>query len=298
MEPTQTTHPQFEHRRTLDSRHARFFLGPLLETHELALPQLAAGSLEFRFDINLLDGPLDVWAKLPRRAAPEHFDQMKRVVWAVQRALRIWEPYLYFQNAENYADKSTSWPMLVYAAMRPIESRSPTCYGYDVLEPKRITSSFSWASKPLRVELHRLHDQLPTIGRAGLLAAFPSRNPERMLGIMEAIPRYFGRLVRMEAAVLREFSRLADTAPNDRLRRYPEIESDIGWLMQRTFRGFSFSSLTPLVMMSANWALARAQGLDPQLEARVSFQVEGNGHGIRKSTEISYANSRLQRPLR
>jgi hypothetical protein len=275
----------------------KFCLEPLLEAHGVEIAEFPGGPVDARWEIHLSEDSALAWQRQLDPRLDESFEHFKRVVFAVQRVLRLWMPYLYFHDVRNLSDRETAWPMLVFSAMRPIESRSRVRCAYDVLEPSRIHSSFRWAGRPLRSHLRLVRARLAVHGLGEIIRHYPNRDTTAILSWMRKMPRFFGRLVKAEAAVVDLFLRHSAACWSGEQATTQGLVLQLEKLLRRCFGSFSFSSLAPLLVQAGTWALARELGLPTAFTGTLTVSEPASGREQRYSTSISYANSRLRRPL-
>src|ERR1700733_15134976 len=82
------------------------------------------------------------WLAAPAERSPEFFPAFARVSAAIQTILRERIPAHYFENAQNFANVKTAYPMLVYQASRPFRGKMRTELSYDVLNPPTLAAFF------------------------------------------------------------------------------------------------------------------------------------------------------------
>ena len=145
--------------------HARAALPPVLASYGFDVEQAGCldrklesqrGDVDVSMTVSIPGALAGRWLDAPGERDQQFFQVYARVSRAVQRAIRIWLPYLYFSRPERYEDWAAAAPLVVYQASRPCTGRPKYDFTYDVLRDRSMTAFYRQASGRLPGELARI----------------------------------------------------------------------------------------------------------------------------------------------
>jgi hypothetical protein len=161
--------------------HARAALPPVLASYGFDVEQAGCldrklesqrGDVDVSMTVSIPGALAGRWLDAPGERDQQFFQVYARVSRAVQRAIRIWLPYLYFSRPERYEDWAAAAPLVVYQASRPCTGRPKYDFTYDVLRDRSMTAFYRQASGRLPGELARIEGLLLGAGRRDWAAAY------------------------------------------------------------------------------------------------------------------------------
>lgn len=248
------------------------------------------------------------WLTLPSgRHSMAFHDRIKHGLCALQRALRLWIGYEYFQDCRRYLQRGKSWPVLVYAAMRPATGRRMYDYSVDTLDPARLNKALRATARPLRAHARIAQQRLLAIGEElpRIVEVLPIRSREKIVKVMSICPapRTFSMLVNGEArlaeavAAQGHLTSRYDADPRYLRRQGLHFHRVVSIQMARMTPHYSFRHFTPLVYLAASWGLALGSGSTPKLELLIRVRDLETGQEKWSSSDISYEKSRRRKPL-
>jgi hypothetical protein len=142
------------------------------------------------------------WTGAPPERHPAYFRTWQAVSLAVQKALRIWVPEIYFRDPARYEDRDAAFPLLVYAASRPCRGWPGTEFTYDVADEEVLPRALHQIGGALQGVLETVERRLRNSGRPALARRYAPRWHQDVLRAVQRKPRPLLGLLGDEAAVV------------------------------------------------------------------------------------------------
>jgi hypothetical protein len=192
----------FTDRRSHSLAQARLTLAPLLRTYgfdSVEQDGWPRGGLQSSLTISL-PGPLThAWLRAPGERAPDFFEVYSAVSVTLQRVLRQWLPYVYFNDLDRYDDLDAAFPLLVYRSMRPFPSVTRSQFTYDILSPDSPEFSDRTTYRALLHELRRTTQLLLEEGRSGTARFYAPDQARHILASVQYRPALLNSLLTADA---------------------------------------------------------------------------------------------------
>lgn len=298
----------FTDRRRWDPEDWDARVVPLLEAHHMETPQprwRPAGPVDVSFTITLPAEHKRLWREIPHRREADFLEQFRGLSTSIQRALRQWMPYQYFNRPSRYSKPLKCHQYLVYSELPAFPSRRKTQLTFHVLEPQRVIHSMSRLAKPLTEPLRKAARRARGLG-FDPLPFLPDR-ASHILRTMHKMPRAFGALLSLEAFLVEEFILFAATCfdlreENTKARALVdpalELRHRINCRLARSYGGESYENLLMLIMAAATDGLQR-RAIEPhRLDCRATIADARTGQvEFEVESKTSYATSEIGRPL-
>lgn len=276
------SHIGFSDERSMPARRASRDLEPLLSAYRIDpaartwLREIAAASPDRQimasFSIRTPGEMLAAWLDLPPERSLDFKHRMIRVSGAVQRALRLWLPYIYFHKIEHLEDVPLARGMLVYQATRPNRSEGRDHYTYDPIDPDSLEVAYAHARKRLPPALRRAKETLMEAGnqetgiffsplRADEIVQDARRHPNQLRALLAADAYIVDLLLGMANSAGQLLRALDDgqrNAPRDLCRFSAMVKQAIERKLERLYKGETFVPLYSLILIEATRALYEA----------------------------------------
>lgn len=302
----------FSDRRTWQSYEWDTIVRPMLELHQVEPPPgwHPCAPFEITWKIELPAAGKTLWNNMPHRGESEFLDQFRGLSSSIQRALRIWLPYLYFHAPERLAQPLRSCQYLAYSVLPTHPSRRKTQLTFHVLEPQRVIASMSRLGKPMAEVLRRAGRRC----RANAIDATPysADQADVILKGMHRMPRVFGALLTQEAFLVEEMINFAGLCHENRNEPAKarffvdpgrELHHRIQCRLGRSYGGLSYENVVTLVLAAATaglawrspdpYALKCSVEVKPLTETAAAVGVEP----FSRESHISYATNQMTAPL-
>jgi hypothetical protein len=118
--------------------------------------ELVDATVTLRLDSDVLP----VWLEAPKERSANYFPIYPEMSRAIQRALRLWVPFAYFDGLAKYKDSFTAQAMLMYQASDPYAGKLRTQLSYDLLSDASLDLFFRSASHGLAEGLEMAETEL------------------------------------------------------------------------------------------------------------------------------------------
>ncbi len=265
--------------RTLKGNEGRFQLEPLIAAYGFptrAIDWLAAaeGEVEAALTLSAPGELAAAWLRAPREHDPDYFRSYAAMSVAVQRALRVWLPYVYFSEARRYEDLGAAWPLLVYKCTRPFPGRPPGEFTYDIMDIGSMRVARQTVVRALALEMRRAGYALAAAGRTRAASFYREVPPSAVVETVERQPVNFNALVSADSLFVdalvelghrgREVSDDVANEPERAVRRLAAFAAEFAKTFHRRLRrlygGHSFAAFGALLLAEATNALACAVG--------------------------------------
>lgn len=226
------------------------------------------------------------WTCTPHPSTPEYEAAIMRVSTALQTMMRRWLPAIYFADPKRYQDLGAAWPLLVYAAGQPYQSRGCHNYAYDIMDRNSVAAAASSALPALPGLLADARRKLLAAGLNRKTRHYQPAHPEGVIQSSFRQPQ-FTSLLSADAFLVQDMIRLAETGRDLRSSWAKEPRAVVRRLsrdgayfvnsfhsrLKRLYGGNEILGLSSLVLVEATAALA---GVDACCEAKLEW-VNGKG---------------------
>lgn len=201
------------------------------------------------------------WFNAPPERTAEFFPAFVRVSTAVQGALRRTLPEVYLADTTLFRDTRMVYPLLIYAASRPYNTRLRTDFTYDILNPDLMRKFYFSVRLNLPKVLADVNARLHAAGMNDLARQY---RPEKSADIIEIVNRLRICRRRLEALLITEtrmvndlirFSGIATRSAKERDKIAARCEHQ--WLakLRRLWARRDYTSLAPGILAAATSAL-------------------------------------------
>ncbi len=204
------------------------------------------------------------WYNAPRERTPQFFSTYSHISMALQEALRILAPRLFFADVRRFEDPQIAWPLLTYAASPIYRPRVRTEFSWDVLHASSMRSFYRLAQRNLPAHLEPVSIRLAAEGRTDLLPNYLEDQAAKIIDTVQTHRRHrklLQRPVVSEGRLLNElmrFSNLALAKPRVRARGNAEFAKNWRAILGRFYGPQDFSVLGPVLLDVATRALLQA----------------------------------------
>ncbi len=271
---------------------------PMLAAHGLpqSLDWKPAGPLRVRWCLTLPAEFSGAWVRVAHRRDGEFLDQFRGVSSAVQRALRLWLPYLYFHDPARYLKADYANAYMVHAGLPLHPSRRKTQLAFHILEPDKVLRSLRRASRPLAEHFTRAAARLSAAGlpvdERFRAAAVPGVMQE-----MRKMPRVFAALLALEsflveecvqfASIAYDIARLPDVLARQRCTPGLDLLHQFRCRLSRSYGGENYRRQANLVLVAAMVGLCRQE--NARIHACVRIVDEAAGRSCTWTAPVTYA---------
>ena len=259
-----------------------------------SLETLAAGDTG-GFDVSLtlsIPGTLvEAWLDAPGERQPEFFASYSHVSVAVQRAIRLWLPYIYLSDLRRYDTLDAAFPLVVYQVSRPFQGRPKYDFTYDVLDARAMNGFFRMAGQRLPGELARVEDLLLRAGRKSTAAFYSPRRARKILEAVQSRPRLLKSLLVADAFLVdalvnlgcrghelrQDFAKDPEQAVRGLSRFAADLVKAFHGKLRRLYGGQEFLALGGLLLVEATEALGAASNESAGVRAALRVSREPSG---------------------
>jgi hypothetical protein len=212
------------------------------------------------------------WLAAPGERSPEFFPAFARVSAAVQTLLRDRIPAHYFENALNFANVKTAYPMLVYQASRPFRGKMRSELSYDVLNPSTLAAFFRSVRPVFGSVLEAARIRLLSEGANELAALYEAG---RAGAILQSVQKWSKSrkclyvLIRAEGVLVNtliELAGLGSLPERQQARRVAAFQKRWRFQLRRMYPGTDFTWLASELLEAATLALATPDAISPEEE--------------------------------
>ncbi|MDX2178688.1 MAG: hypothetical protein SFV18_03780 [Bryobacteraceae bacterium] len=161
----------------------------------------------------------DTSRTLPHATHPQFLRQAARVSVAIQEALRVWLPYLWFTSFDRFDDFDNAATLVAYSALRPYTPKTKFSYVFDVLDDDTPRAVMHSLKRNLPAKLAAIEPMLAAAGYPQS-AAFAPRRAERFWAVYRRKPQLMHALFVAERDLVEQsLSRRDPVLIERRLRR-------------------------------------------------------------------------------
>jgi hypothetical protein len=244
--------------------------------------EAAPGSYNAESSVACRGGALSVWLEAPEERAGVYLQWFSQVSFDVQKALRVWIPYLALREPEALRDREWAEALAFYASTRPYLARVRGIFTWDVIAADQMLSVIRSASSTLPVWMGRMQRCLAGSEQEALAGEWAPSASRQVAARIRRDPRKLKSLLALEGKLvegLLKFAELArQTGQTDGAPR--GLHRECGkWarLMQSRLRHVAgrrdLPQLTALILAEATASLARAMGR--RCEMRRTLRLSG-----------------------
>ena len=214
-----------------------------------AVPTTATAALRDYAALLLSADP--AWHSAPAEITTGYFPAWQQVSLALQRALRVWIPAVYFRDAARWEDRPAAYPLLVYAASRLCHGRPRTEFTYDIADPETLPRAMFMIGQSLQRVLADVERRLAGEGRPQLARRYAPIWYEDILRAVRGKPRPLIALLGDEAALVNSVIDLGSARRLGAVKPFARSAS----LALRTVYGMDLRTLAVPVLAEATKAL-------------------------------------------
>lgn len=202
------------------------------------------------------------WLAAPAERSPAFFPTFARVSDAIQTTLRQRIPTAYFENARNFTNVKTAYPMLVYQASRPFRGKLRTELSYDVLNPTTVSAFFRTVRPGFGDVLEAANQRLVSEGVNELAVLYQAG---RANAILQSVQKWSKSrkclyvLIRAEGVLVNtliELAGLGTLGPRQQARRVASFQKRWRFQLRRMYPGTDFTWLAGELLDAATDALS------------------------------------------
>ncbi len=154
--------------------------------------------------LGLLDRGLDydAWPTAPPESHPSYFRAWQHVSVALQRALRVWAPELYFRDLERWENRDAGYAMVVYSACRLFYGRPRTEFTYDIADEATLPAAVRAIGCGVERTLAALEARLKASGPGELARKYCPLWYQDVLAVVKKRPERLVTLLAREAKLI------------------------------------------------------------------------------------------------
>jgi hypothetical protein len=146
------------------------------------------------------------WIGTPSERGPLYFPAWRGVSVALQRSLRSWIAEEYFRDVTRYQDRSSAYPMVVFAVTRLCYGRPRTEFTYDLSDYPdcEVTLAAAWKmiGNTLQTKMANIENRLRVAGMPALSRRYaPVWHQDVMVAVRKK-PQRFVALLAAESALI------------------------------------------------------------------------------------------------
>jgi hypothetical protein len=254
------------------------------------------GNLDVSLALSIPGSLVSAWLDAPGERDPGFFPVYARVSVAVQRAIRVWLPYVYFSDLDRYGTLDAAFPLIVYQASRPFAGRPKYDFSYDVTNERCVAGFFRMAASQLSGELARAEELLLRAGEKRTAAFYSPKQARSILSSVQRKPRLLYSLLVADAFLVSALVNLGcqghslkEKAAQDPAEAVRSLSRFAGEFvkafhgkLRRLYGGREFLTLGGLLLVEATAALNAETGAPSVVQAvlRVSQPAAGNAGAI------------------
>jgi len=261
-----------------------------------------SGNLNVRLELSVPDAAVSSWLEAPGEREPSFFETYARVSKAVQSAMRLWLPYVYFSNIERYETLDAAFPLLVYQASPPFNPKPKYDFYYDVTSERSMASFYRASARQLPKELARIEQLLLAAGRNRAAAYYSPACARSILASVQQRPRLLNSLLVADADLIEalvklgcrgaELRTLAGKNPSSAVRALSRFAAEFVKAfhsrLRRLYAGREFLSLGAMLLVEATRALAGASAAACAASAVLRLNLsESNGAAALTQTLVN-----------
>jgi len=230
------------------------------------------GNLNVRLELAVPDSAVSAWLQAPGEREPAFFETYARISKAVQAAMRLWLPYVYFSDIERYETLDAAFPLVVYQASPPFNPKPKYDFYYDVTSERSMASFYRASARRLPDELARIEQLLLAAGRTRTAAYYSPACARSILDSVQRRPRLLHSLLVADADLIEalvklgcrscELRMLAEKDPASAVRALSRFAAEFVKAfhskLKRLYAGREFLSLGAMLLVEATRALGGA----------------------------------------
>jgi len=262
----------FTDRRSHSLAQARLSLAPLLRAYgfdSVGQDLWPCAGLQSSLTVSLPGALVQAWLRAPQERASGFFEVYSAVAVTLQRVLRQWLPYVYFNDLDRYEDLDGAFPLLVYRSMRPFPSVTRSQFTYDLLCPDSPEFSDRTTYRALLHELRRTNQLLLEEGRRATARFYAPDQARHILASVQYRPGLLNSLLTADAFLVDALvslgvkgRQLGEALPGDPRRAAKDLAKFSARFvaafhrrLRRLYRGQNLAPLGSLLLLEATRTL-------------------------------------------
>jgi len=177
----------------------------------------------------------DVWPTAPPESHASYFRTWQHVSVALQKALRVWAPELYFRDLGRLEDRDAGYTMVVYSACRLSYGHARTEFTYDIADEATLPAAVRAIGCGIERGLTRLEARLEASGRAELarkysplwyqdVLATVKKRPQRLVTLLAREAKLIDAVIDLGTQRNRAAARKFETRSNSALRNVGGVD--------------------------------------------------------------------------
>ncbi len=271
---------------SMDRRAAAFQLEPLLLRHELpagdVIAWLNARPEHSTLEVSMLlrTSGADIWGSSPQPGMAAFDTVFQPVSRALQAALRLWIPYLYFIDGARFDEHIEAWTFLVYSQMRLYRPKARNEFSYEVSDPREVREALHGMLPPLMDEMRRISSRIAAMKLPKELSQkYSQRRTPRMLAYIAGMPRLFTALLHGENRIMEAILRFGQEVGagtrlrhGDALKAGSSLHRRLGQRLRRMCNAVDTGGLAGVLLVEATAALAASLGRPEPVEALLTLR--------------------------
>ncbi|HUS08172.1 MAG TPA: hypothetical protein VMZ52_17850 [Bryobacteraceae bacterium] len=238
-----------------------------------------------RVTLRLPSDVLSVWMDAPRERSARYFPTYAHMSRRLQRCLRRWLPYAYFDSPVRYQDSFTAQAMLLYKASEAYAGKLRTQLSYDLLSNSSVDAFFRSGLQGLPEMLSFAHSELLRAGDQETAELYLRRNSKEIVQHIRKWHKKVDKLLAGDCRIVDGFLQLglqcaliSQQIEKDAV--YPSAEScEIGfdWYetmktgLQRLYTGSTLGNFSSLLLLEATASLHDSLRQKRGVEAKVQI---------------------------
>jgi hypothetical protein len=259
-----------------------------------SLQQLAAGrngDLDVSLALSIPGSLVTAWLDAPDERSSDFFPVYARVSTAVQRAIRLWLPYVYFSDAGRYETLDAAFPLVVYGASRPFACKPNYDFSYDVTNEQSMRSFFRLAGQQLPGALADVEALLLKAGKKRAASFYSPKEARNILASVQQKPRLVQSLLVADTFLVNALvnlgcraHRLRETSakdPSEAVKQLTRFAADLVRAFHGKLRwlygGQEFLAMGGLLLVEATSALKDGENMPSAIQAVLRLSQAASG---------------------
>jgi hypothetical protein len=237
----------------------------------------AVRPVDVHVDYTLNPYACSAWLRTPEETRKSYHPIHSKVSVAVQRVLRRWIAFDWFDDLRLFEDTLTSHAVLAYSAMTPYVRRIRSEFTYDTMDPDWMESIFVHSRAALRTVLRATRRELLNLGYKRLASEYFPAYAKYIMERAKKQRRCLHQLVETENGIVNRLLRMGVELRGERSARCAsataaECASNINTRLRRLLNVRDCTALGAIVMFEATNALHEALGGGRALRAEVTIE--------------------------
>jgi len=273
-------------------------------TRLTGLASTCEGPLKTRITLSTPGSAARAWLNSPGEGHPSYRPTYARVARALQRALRLWAPYVYFSELDRFEDLDPALSMAVYSCSRVSSSKKRSHFGYDYVAEAEMEGAVLASQRAVSLEMRRIFPFLVAAGKELLAQHYSPRQTGGILSQVLRRPRLFISLLAADVFFMDVLIQMASQGHSAvRLARENGLDGDkqlirlversvhnVEGKLARLYGSVDFTPLGSLLLIEATAALSEALGEPAPIHG--ILRVSALRQGDERPLSLTFVNSR------